>query len=409
MQIDLDTQTISSFTDLASLDLNDLRRAVRRTGYFKGNSVATNYLSKIDCIKVIEPYVLNNFDAAEHAANCLINGEKVEEIPATPPQPTPQPTPQNSADNALTIAIANALQATGFSAPKAEIDESKVIELIKQHATPAIKQIEVKQISGDFKNVGLQHKFFPQLLQLATARLNVWLYGPAGTGKTSAAKAVADALELPFGFVAFSRQSSKGDLFGIRDARGEYHESQFVRVYRDGGVILLDEIDCANDNVLKSLNAALDNGFAVTPDGVIEKHADCIVIAGANTVGNGADAEYSAAQQIDASTLDRFFFLHWPVDEAFEAALIGAAKADESADTLRGSDVPTKEQWLHVVRSARRNGSANRVWISSRAVRDGAKLIGAGVCLKDLCTGLIWRGHAKDVQGLLYTIGNARA
>lgn len=405
MQIELDNMTITSFTDLSTLDLNDLRRAVRKTGYFKGNSVATNYLSKIDCIKVVEPYVLNNFEAAEHAANCLIRGE---EIPATTPQPASQPT-TNSADNALTTAIANALQATGFTAPKAELDETRVIDLIKQHATPSVKQIEVKQPSGDFKNVGVQHKFFPQLLQLATARLNVWLYGPAGTGKTSAAKAVADALELDFGFVAFSRQSSKGDLFGIRDARGEYHESQFVRVYRDGGVILLDEIDCANDNVLKSLNAALDNGFAVTPDGVIEKHGDCIVIAGANTVGNGADAEYSAAQQIDASTLDRFYFLHWPVDEAFEAALIGANQPDESADTLRGSDVPTKEQWLHVVRSARRNGSANRVWVSSRAVRDGAKLIGAGVCLKDLCTGLIWRGHAKDVQGMLYTIGSARA
>ena len=50
----------------------------------------------------------------------------------------------------------------------------------------------------------------------------------------------------------------------------------FIRIYRNGGVFLFDEVDAADGNVMVCVNAALANGMLCNPvtGEVIERHAD---------------------------------------------------------------------------------------------------------------------------------------
>lgn len=59
-------------------------------------------------------------------------------------------------------------------------------------------------------------------------------------------------------------------------------------------------------SVAQVINAALANGEIETTTGTVLRHPECIIIATSNTFGNGADRQYVANNQLDASTIDRF-------------------------------------------------------------------------------------------------------
>jgi hypothetical protein len=80
--------------------------------------------------------------------------------------------------------------------------------------------------------------------------------------------------------------------------------------YEKGGVMLLDEIDAGDPNLFTYINKAIANSSYTAPQRwgkpVVKKHKDFVLIAAANTYGNGADAMYVGRNQLDAATLDRF-------------------------------------------------------------------------------------------------------
>ena len=104
---------------------------------------------------------------------------------------------------------------------------------------------------------------------LSEGHRNLLMVGPAGSGKTTLAKDVAEALGLDFGFISLSAGVTETHLFGRMlpqaDGTWGYVESVFVRIYRNGGVFLLDELDAADANVMVSINAALANGVLCNP------------------------------------------------------------------------------------------------------------------------------------------------
>lgn len=168
---------------------------------------------------------------------------------------------------------------------------------------------EVKTYSGIF------HAEFENVLQLAQARMNIFIYGPTGCGKSHLCGQVAEALDLPFYFVSCTAGMGEATLGGrlLPVGKGnsfQYVASEFIQAYENGGVFLLDEMDAADANVLLLINSALANGkVAVTnrPDKPYAlRHPDFVCIAAANTVGTGADRMYSGRHKLDASTLDRF-------------------------------------------------------------------------------------------------------
>lgn len=238
-------------------------------------------------------------------------------------QPTP-PTPYNQSLEAILAAAI----APHVKPQNVELDESKVIELINKHAKPYTAETRIF-INNEAKAAvtGRQHNKLAQVLRYVEIRQSLYLYGPAGTGKTQLAETAAQAVNLPFYPISVCGQTTKSDLLGYTTANGAYIETIFRTAYENGGLFLLDEIDNGNPNVTAVLNSALANGVCTFPDKVVKRHPDFICIAAANTFGTGASAEYIGRNPIDAATLDRFKQIFVDYDEEFETELFPTAAA----------------------------------------------------------------------------------
>lgn len=291
----------------------------------------------------------------------------------------------------LTAALLSLMPAPG-------IDEDAVRRIVREEV-PASPVIRVAIPDRPEVEMARQHERFPLLLQTLAVGVNVLLVGPAGTGKTTAARAAAEALGLTFTCVSVGPQTSKSDLLGFIDAGGTYRESLFVQAYRDGGVFLLDELDAGNPGVLTVLNAALAGDVMATPAGMVRRHARFLAVAGANTYGQGASRQYIGRNQLDAATLDRFALLDWPVDEGLEASLVGVPAPAPALDLARGG-LMDPAGWLARVRAVRASveKAQVRAVISPRASQAGVALMAAGIGRYWVEEMVLWRGMPAEAR-----------
>lgn len=256
-----------------------------------------------------------------------------------------------------------ALQGKGELAGKQDADEIPYGEVVED--TPALPRIPGK------------HYLYPTLRLIIEARMNVLITGPAGSGKTTAARQIAEELKLDFRYNAICGQSTMSQFFGYQDANGKYVTTPFREAYEKGGVYLLDEFDAGNPNVITSLNAAIENGLGAFPDGMITAHPDFICVACANTFGTGADAQYTGRNRLDAATLDRFTVLEWGYDETLEKTF------------------SENKRWTSYVQRVRKSVEGLqgvRTIISPRAVISGSKLLEKGLPASEVKRMVIFKG-----------------
>ena len=244
---------------------------------------------------------------------------------------------------------------------------------LSKRAVPTQRdQMERKRVT---RKVG-QHHRMEALVRLATTKQPdgftkpIYLPGPSGTGKSYAAQAVAKGLGANFD--ACGTLADRYELTGFRDASGNVTETTFRRIWENGGVFLLDELDRSNPDAIIWLNMALSNNAAAFPDGLMPRHKDCIIIATGNTRLTGPTARYTTAQRQDGAFCERFLFLDWELDLELEAFL------------ARGN-----EAWLKRVRAIREamgsmGGDFATYAPDSRTVNDGAALLANGFSVSDV-------------------------
>jgi hypothetical protein len=307
----------------------------------------------------------------------------------------PAPQPQGDRSDAAQE-LASVLARVMGQAP---IDRAAVEEIAREairaelEKVPGIKIVFSRDGRETGKVEGHQHPKFKTLARATSARQadgfapNVWLSGPAGSGKTTAAKMLARALDLPFHFNG--AVGMVHELTGFIDAAGKYHSTAFRDAFENGGVYVFDEVDGSDNAALLALNAALANGMFRFPDKTVERHAECIIIATANTWGGGATADYVGRAKIDAAFLSRFpVRIQWDYDSALEIALAG-----DYAD------------WARRVQAARERArnAGLKVLICPRITQAGAALLAAGMSADDAaeCTYLanLTRDQRKIVEG----------
>jgi len=291
------------------------------------------------------------------------------------------PTPTQSNINLATIA-SDVRDQIAFATTKLErdlkgwtrIELDALAETLRTDILSAIETRAPRRIELTRSGIALpepeghQHPAFAKLLRLATARdvngfvPNIWLAGPAGSGKTTGARNLAKALDVPFFYNG--ALSTDFQVLGYNDAGGTYHTTAFRQAVTQPSVYLFDDIDSCDSNApLLALNGALANGLITFPDAQVERHPDCICIATANTWGLGATADYVGRVKIDAAFLSRFpGRIEWGYDEEFEAAICGNA------------------EWARQVQSVRAKARALglKVVIDPRASIAGAAYIAAG-------------------------------
>lgn len=178
---------------------------------------------------------------------------------------------------------------------------------------------EVKTPTGTHEIKGVVHEKFDTVLNLVNADIPVFLTGAAGTGKNVICKQIAEAMGLNFYFTNAVTQEYQ--LKGFIDANGTFHDTQFYKAFTEGGLFFLDEMDGSIPETLIILNAAIANRYFDFPTGKVEAHPNFRIIAAGNTVGTGADIEYTGRFQLDASSLDRFALIEIDYSPAIEKAV----------------------------------------------------------------------------------------
>ena len=267
------------------------------------------------------------------------------------------------------------------------------------------EQVEVKD------NV-IRHAQYPALLAAVTGRNSVWLVGPKGTGKSTAAANVAEDLGLKFYPISFGAQTSEAKLLGYNDATGKVVRTPLREAFEHGGVVLFDELDGASPGVLVVLNACLANDTVGFPDGPVQKHKDFVVIAGANTYGRGGNRAYNGRQQIDDATLDRFIFLKWETDARIIAVKAGvplsalSAIPAPSAVSLVNYSPETCEEaatsfatfTAKIIAAIAKSGDSSRFDVGSRSIIIGVSLVRHGYSVDDALDACVWRGIDDNIK-----------
>jgi len=269
-----------------------------------------------------------------------------------------------------------------------DIDHDTIREIVREELRgvdrPQRIVVQVADESRPAVDLGVQHKTFPRLLTYCQQRdykgfvFPVLIPGPTGSGKTTAAQSVATALGLPFYYTGAVDTEYK--MLGFKNALGEFVETAFYKVFKYGGVFLVDEIDGGNPFAYVAMQAALENGFCIFGDEMVTRHPDCIIIAAGNTYGTGATHEYVGRNKLDAATLDRFITLTWDYDEAFER-------------TLAGNDY-----WVSKVQTIRRavHDCGIKHVVSPRASIRGAVLLKDGVPESEVLQSVVFKGLSAE-------------
>ena len=136
----------------------------------------------------------------------------------------------------------------------------------------------------------MTHEKLEEVLSFVQMNEPVMLVGSAGTGKNVICSQIAELLDLEFYFSNAITQEYK--LTGFIDANGRYHETQFYKAFKNGGLFMLDEIDASIPETLIILNSAIANRYFDFPNEKVYAHENFRVISAGNTFGKGASYEY---------------------------------------------------------------------------------------------------------------------
>jgi nitric oxide reductase NorQ protein len=158
------------------------------------------------------------------------------------------------------------------------------------------------------------------LIRSAVRGKNIMMTGPAGCGKTMAAKSVVNSLDRPdYYFNLGATQDPRGTLIGnthYESNKGTYFsESLFVKaIQTPNAVILLDELSRAHPDAWNILMTVLDYGqrylrLDEQDNQATINVADGVTFVATANIGN----EYTSTRVMDKALMDRFTIVEMDV------------------------------------------------------------------------------------------------
>ena len=170
-------------------------------------------------------------------------------------------------------------------------------------------------------------------------KMNVLLQGDAGTGKTTSAMAYASQRKMNFFAVpsnnAIDFTQLVGGLFPDADGKLKFIDGAVTRIVREGGLLLINELNNAPKNLSQYLMSLLDDRRCITlmsnDNEVIEAHPDLLVVADMNL-------NYRGSQLLNEAWKDRFEIkLNYTYDNAIEKQIVKSSALLELANGMRST------------------------------------------------------------------------
>lgn len=241
-------------------------------------------------------------------------------------------------------------------------DEAKRTLILR---TPENKRIEIK--SSHYKTANLVKRI--------NARIHTYVWGPRGTGKTHTVLQVLNALGYTADNIYMESCNpyfTPHNYMGFQNAMGGYSESSLYRFLKAEGAaaFFIDEFDRQRPDAPSVLNGLLAQKHMSFPNGETLYLTDAkVIIASGNTNMMGGSTAYAAASRQELSTIDRFLFLHWPIDENLEGSIASSMSPEYGMLWCR---------WIQAVRrfvARPENRNMESVSPSPRATFDGLRLM----------------------------------
>lgn len=179
-------------------------------------------------------------------------------------------------------------------------EDDPVLALIKNAADLRPKTLEMTDLKWKY------------LVRSALRGKNIMMVGPAGCGKTEAAKALPKATDRPFYYFNLgSTQDPRATLIGNTHFKGgetSFDQSAFVKaIQTENAVILLDELSRAHPEAWNILMTVLDEGQRYLR---LDEDINAPTIHVASGVSFIATAnigtEYTSTRVLDRALMDRF-------------------------------------------------------------------------------------------------------
>ena len=251
------------------------------------------------------------------------------------PKPEPKAAPEPAAPVTASATIPQGMEELWKVLRIKDAIDGAVTEMLPQLLEQLKQQIQVTEIrvtdpKGIVRQVsGAKHRVLEEVITNVIKDNHVWLFGPAGTGKTHMPGQVAEALGLRYYAISAVRGMSAADFWGRLlpvgdDGKFVFVDGGFLDMVLHGGLVLIDEVANLPADVASGLNALLSNGETTLQQRLgnhkVVVHPDFRLIVADNTNGMGSTSQFVRQKQ-DQSFRDRFRFVYVDYDRDLEAAL----------------------------------------------------------------------------------------
>lgn len=246
---------------------------------------------------------------------------------------------------------------------------------------------------NDLKSIIKSKKFYP-----------IFISGLSGIGKTFLVEQVCAELKRECIRVNFSVETDQTEILGgpsLVDGNIVQTEGPVIECLRNGYVLLLDEIDRAQQNNLLILNGILEGRGYYNPrtGEYIKAKEGFTVIATANTKGYGDESGKYLSQIMDTAFLERFivtFEQPYPTEKVENKILSHYIDDSDFVEKL--------VKWSNVIRKTYDNGGIDEIISTRRLVHiaETFNIFGNKIKAIDLCCSR-YETHIKEAFLDLYS------